>query len=923
VTQLNGEQIAANVRELAEKWAAYDGGERAEAQTFLNELFAAYGTDRREAGARFEDPQPMSGGIMDCRWPPHVIFEMKRPSETSRLAYHREQALRYWRHSADVETGEAATRFVVLCSFQRLEIWEPGRFPNDPRKVVDLSGLADSYEVLLFLARDEPLFLQARRDLTTEAAAEVSKLYEGLLDRSAAPEPELRRFILQLVWCFFAEDLRLLDGQPVSRILSALRKEPERSSAAELGHLFTLLDDDSGRTNGGIYQGTPYANGGLFTEAARVHLEPEEVEMAAQASRFDWDKVDPTIFGSLMEGVLGRNRRWELGAHYTHEADILRIVRPTIIDPWQARIDAVDGYEAAEALAHELALFRVLDPACGCGNFLYIAFRELRRLTRDLHARADDLRRLAGIAERDEPLPVIDLGNLHGIEIDAFTATIARVTLWMGHKLVLDEYGTGPGERYLPLHDLDTIRNDDALFPAQPWPEVDAIVGNPPFQGSQHLRALLGDQYLQDLKAEFQAGIKDLCVYWFRKANDHLKPGQRAGLVATNSVSQNRARGASLDYVKQGGGVITDAVSSEPWPGDAKVHVSLVNWIKEPAEPPTSFRLDGVAVDGITTSLTPGSQRALAPPLDANRGRSFQGPIPVGAGFLLSDQEAADLIADPSVDYRPVVRRYLVNDDLVDRPLQDPSRWIIDFGTRSLDEAASWPRALDVVRQRVKPDRDRNRDRGFREQWWRFGRPRAHMRAAIAGLARYPTGTATGKRALFSWTDPQWCPSNLVYVFAFEDDHTFGVLSSTVHEMWARSQSSTLEDRLRYTNTTAFEPFPFPDPAAEQRERIGSLARQVVELRRKHCVEHGIGLTALYNAVDDGAFTDLAEAHRALDRAVAEAYGWPAGTELDRREVVDRLWQLNADITAGTIPYDPHPPLPAAPADDGPVSLPF
>jgi hypothetical protein len=222
----------------------------------------------------------------------------------------------------------------------------------------------------------------------------------------------------------------------------------------------------------------------------------------------------------------------------------------------------------------------------------------------------------------------------------------------------------------------------------------------------------------------FKVGIKDYCVYWFRLANDHLRRDQRAGLVATNSVSQNRARSASLEYVAGGGGVITDAVPTQVWPGTAKVHVSLVNWIKEPTEPVTQFTLNGVEVSGITPDLrTPDTSAGGAEKLPANKGRCFQGLTPVGEGFIVTAEEAQALLARTDGDYRDVVRPYLTGEDIADDPGQQPRRWIIDLGRRPLEQAMRYPAALKIVKERVKPVREYNKDRFRREHWWLFSRP--------------------------------------------------------------------------------------------------------------------------------------------------------------------------------------------------------
>ena len=257
--------------------------------------------------------------------------------------------------------------------------------------------------------------------------------------------------------------------------------------------------------------------------------------------------------------------------------------------------------------------------------------------------------------------------------------------------------------------------------------------------------------------------------------------------------------------------------------------------------------------------------------------------------------------------YTRVVRPYLVSEDIADDPQQHPRRWIIDFASMSLEEAERFPAALQLVRERVKPTRDKNSDRGFRELWWRFGRPRGEMRAALYGLRRYIAGTRVGKRPLFVWCENEWCPGDAVNVFGFEDDFYLGVLSSTAHTAWAWERSSTLKGDLRYTPTTAFATFPWPEPVNEDlRAVLDDTVREMVQLRSHHCAEGGFGLTRLYNSLDDGGYRDLAACHLRLDRAVTACYGWPRMVAQDRGELVARLARLNAEIVAGR-PYAPFP----------------
>jgi hypothetical protein len=424
------------------------------------------------------------------------------------------------------------------------------------------------------------------------------------------------------------------------------------------------------------------------------------------------------------------------------------------------------------------------------------------------------------------------------------------------------------------------------------WPTTDSIIGNPPFHGDKNLRAVVGDDYLEWLKDEFGVGVKDHCVYFFIKTHRHLKSGQRAGLVATNTISQNKNRDASLVWITDNDGVITDAISTKPWSGEAKVHVSIVCWQRQPISNST-FILDGIEVDGITPSLTSGLQHQDALTLKGNKGIAHIGIFVNGNEFIISETEASDLLKiDPKNSQ--VVKRYLTGDDLVSRVDMQPARWIIDFYTMSLEEASAYQEPMRIVRERVKPVREKNRDKRYRETWWQFARPRTTMRNAISGLHRYGVACITGKRIHVIWGEPGIVQSHACVIFAIDDDYTHGVLSSRVHDIWVRGNSSTLKGDLRYTPSTAFETFPFPSSTEQQSERIAIASRKIVELRKQACEQLGKGLTKVYNLMDDGGFTELKAAHRELDLAVADAYGWDAKMLDDPVKLLDALFELNA-----------------------------
>ncbi|MDE0572005.1 hypothetical protein ON058_01070 [Demequina sp. B12] len=897
----SGAEVEQALGAFVKRWKDYSGSERSEAQTFLNELFAAYGTDRREAGALFEDFKS-SAGFMDLHWPGELIVEMKAPGVP--LAKADDQRIRYWQESSDAAEGVPAARWVVLCNFHEFEIWEPGRFPKEPRVRLTLEELPDRFEAMLFLQSGDvdPVFTEQRRELTEEAAEHVAQLYTSMADRGAAPVTDIQRFTMQVVWCMFAEDLGLLDGLPLSHAVETVLKDPDLNSTREFDYFFGLLNKKSNSGRTGAYSGTRYVNGDLFAEVDSPMLTRDELEHLKLAVEFDWRNVNPTIFGSLLEGVLGQERRSALGAHYTHEADIMKIVTPTIVRPWRERINAVATVTDAVALLDELCAFTVLDPACGCGNFLYVAYRELRALEYELKQRIDTLVASTGAPKPAGPLPYVPLTNVQGIDIEHVAVQIARVVLWMGHRQVMELYGEA--EAPLPLVSLPGLRAADAL--RAEWPKVDAIIGNPPFLGGGQLRGSLGGDYVEWLKKDFGTGVRDLCTYWFRKAHKQMAAGQRAGFVGTNSISQNLGRAASLQYVVDNGGVITDAISSQKWPGEAKVHVSIVNWVKDPEAVPEVFDLDGAKVEGITTSLRPVSGDGWVPvPLGPNKGKCFEGPSPKAKGLIIDHAVAQALRDRTDAAYDEVVVPYLIGRDLADDPGQRPSRWALDFRLMPLEDAARFPAALEIVRRDVKPERETNNRKSYRELWWIFGEPRRAMRSALNDMRRFIATGITGKRLSLSWVDAGTLASNLTDVFAFDDDYSMGILLSRAHDAWAWAQSSTLKGDLRYTPTSVFATFPWPQPTDAQRDKVAQASAALYERRSELCVEHNLGLTKLYNLMDEGGFQDLKALHKTLDEAVVEAYGWPKSVAQDGPELVSRLRDLNRRIVQGEIPYTP------------------
>ena len=300
---------------------------------------------------------------------------------------------------------------------------------------------------------------------------------------------------------------------------------------------------------------------------------------------------------------------------------------------------------------------------------------------------------------------------------------------------------------------------------------------------------------------------------------------------------------------------------------------------------------------GITPSLTEGVLHLEAEKLLGNQNICFQGYLTRGMGFVVSEAEADEIFRSGGEKYRQVVAPFLNGEDIVKQQNQSPSRWVIDFADLPLEIAhLEYPIALDILRNRVLPERQNDPEQ--MKRWWQFHRTRRVMRSTISKKERFAVCGLTGKRLILSWAESNWRPSHACGVFAFDDDYNFGVCSSQVHEIWTRANSSTLEDRLRYTPTTAFETFPFPTSDDGQKVRISVAAESIIRLRRAACDSIGAGLTKVYNLMDDGGFVELKAAHRELDLAVADAYGWDAAMLDDPARLLDALFDLNAQCSS-------------------------
>ena len=788
---------------------------------------------------------------------------------------------------------------------------------------------------------------ETRQSLTERAAASFATVAQALRERGHDPKA-IAHFVNRLVFCMFADDVGLLPNHMFTRMLEQARRTPGRF-ADLAGDLFRAM------TSGGRvgFETVEWFNGGLFDDDAALPLEQSDIDAVLAASNLDWSEIDPSILGTLFERGLDPGKRAQLGAHYTDRDKIMLIVEPVVILPWLAewaaeKADIVAELERADAakspaartkrrneakrryrtFLDRLRAFTVLDPACGSGNFLYLALQALKDLEHRVQFEAEEL----GFARQFSC--IVSPANVKGIEINSYAAELARVSVWIGEIQWMRRNGFSEAHDPI-LRPLDTIECRDAIVSpdgTEPdWPKADVVIGNPPFLGNRKTRRELGAKYADALERTYRQVVRgrpDLVCYWFAKAGRLLVNGkiQRAGLVATNSIRGGTNR-VVLDRILKDS-TIFDAWADEPWVVEgASVRVSLICFAASDSALPTA--LNGAEADRINADLTTGqSDLTTARALTRNVGMAFMGDIKRGP-FDIPGQVARDwllLPANPNgCPNADVLRPWANGMDLTRRP---SGKWIVDFGyTMSEGQAALYEAPFGYISEHVRPIRQENREPASREFWFRHWNPRPGMWRALDGLSRYIATPTLSKHRLFAWFDTRVCPDHQLIVIARDDDTAFGILHSRFHEVWSLRLGTSLEDRPRYTPSTTVETFPFPEgltpdvPAAEYADdpramAIALEARRLVELRDrwlnppewvewvdepvpcypKRPVPRGEDaakalkkrtLTNLYNARPQW----LADAHEALDAAVAAAYGWPA--DISDGEVLRELLVLN------------------------------
>ncbi len=857
------------------------------------------------------------------------------------------------------------------------------QFPDRAGYSIPLDGLRDpEIRTRLRAIWTDPQSLDpARRsaEVTRDIAERLANIARSLEGKHDARE--VAEFLMRCLFTMFAEDVGLLPERGFEKLLERMVETPQNFQPA-LESLWRAMDE--GGYDSYLNETLKRFNGALFRNRKAIALEKEQIRELRIAASRDWRDVEPAIFGTLLERALDKRERAKLGAHYTPRAYVERLVVPTIIEPlradWEEALahahelegdgDREGALNAIEDFHHKLCTTRVLDPACGTGNFLYVSLELMKRLEGEVLEALDDLGedapRFAMEGETVSPR------QFYGLEINPRAVAIADLVLWIGYlkwqlrtvgirriaEPVLHAYGTIRGQDAILAWDSQELLRDDEGRPLSRWngftmkfhpitgeeiPDPDAtvemyryenprpaewpvtefIVGNPPFIGGKDMRAELGDGYAEacwKARPKIPGGADYVMHFWDEaairllrkpKKKDQKNPLRRFGFITTNSVTQTFSRRVIDRHMKAKEPLsLTYAVPDHPWlkaADKAAVRIAMTVAVRGEGEGTlaTVERERGLNSDTpvvelseqtgkIVANLKVGAEITAVEPLMANDLISSPGVKLHGSGFIVTPQRAAALGLGRTPGLENHILPYRNGRDIAQRPR---SVMVIDLYSLTADEVRErFPTVYQHVAERVKPERDQNNRKTYRENWWIFGEPRSDLRPVLEPLDRYIATVETSKHRCFQFLDFDILPDNRLICIGSSKASWFAILSSRVHIIWTLAVGGVLEDRPIYTKSSTFAPFPFS--LEEDGNRLDMLGERLDTFRKERLAEHDfLTMTALYNALERarelengcsapplsdkerdiheaGLVSVLREIHDDIDRAAFEAYGW-------------------------------------------------
>jgi hypothetical protein len=881
------DEVKRQASRFTEEWkdAHYEKGET---QSFYNDFFEIFGVKRRQVSSyehRVHSLDANKRGFIDLFWPGTLIVEQKSAGKD--LFKAGLQALDYF----DWVPERDQPRYLLTCDFQRwhlrdLESREEWRFT--------LAELPKKIELFHFI-------LGRRRSFGTQAAVNIKaaellgRLHDALA-KSGYTGHDLERLLVRLLFCLFADDTGIFEPKDIFlQLIDADTKDDGSDTGRVLTELFDVLDTDERDRQDGLsaeLKAFPYVNGELFAGHVRTSVFDKKMrDMLLDCARFDWGKVSPAIFGSLFQSVMDATARRAKGAHYTSETNIMKVIGPLFLDDLRAEFERLEArrsgrHSALVEFQHKLARLRFIDPACGCGNFLVIAYRELRNLELEV------LQALYG-QQQIEPglLSLVTVDQFYGIELEEFPAEIAKVAMWMTDHIANNELSLAFNRSYarIPLKDSAHILHGDALEidwnAVLPAIQCHYVLGNPPFGGAKYQTAKQRAQVRLFARLGGSGGTLDYVAAWFLKASEYVAVNCeiRVGFVATNSITQG-------EQVAQLWPILFDRHHLEiafahrtfEWGSEARgkahVHVVIIGLAHHEAEPPEKRLFSYADIRGqpietrheaLTAYLfdarTVANRHLVIKeegrPINGAR-RVISGSQPIDGGhYIFTVKERRQFLAEEP-NAKSFLRPYISTEEL----LSDGKRWILALQSVSPSQL----RMMRHVKERMKLVSE------FRRKSKRGSTKAIASEPAKFNVETIPTSPflaipeVSSERREYvplAWLKPPTIPSNKLRILPNAALWEFAVLTSRMHMAWLAHVGGRLESRFQYGIGVVYNTFPWPEATRKDRERLNSLANAVLTARTMHTTSC---LADLYDPETMPA--NLRKAHTALDAAVDRLY---------------------------------------------------
>jgi len=919
--RLSWNEIRARAAAFAQEWA--DAGyERGQTQLFYRDFFAIFDLPVRRVAA-FEEPVKLLGdrrGFIDLFWKGVLLVEQKSVGRD--LTQAREQAFSYFPGLTDADLP----RYLLLSDFQTFELYD---LDEDESIAFTLPELPQQVEKFGFILGVQRRSFRDQDPVNIEASERVGQLHDALADAGYTGH-DLEQFLVRIVFCFFADDTGIFEPRDIFLDLLENRTQEDGSDLGGwLAQLFqvlntpvdqrsTILDEDLAQF--------PYVNGELFREQLLIpSFNSEMRQRLIDAGHFNWSEISPAIFGSLFQSVMDKDERRAQGAHYTTEKNILKVIEPLFLDELRAEFQRLrnrrDNRRLPELIAfqHKLGQLRFLDPACGCGNFLIIAYRELRALEIEV---LKEIRPHGQLDLLAQSLSVVDVDGFYGIELGEFPAHIAEVAMWMMDHIMNNRLSLEFGQTYarIPLEKSPHIRYGDALefdwAELLPPGECSYVLGNPPFVGAKFQSPQQREQVRNIAALGRSGGTLDYVTAWFIKAGEYIQQSEaQIGFVATNSITQGEQVAQLWPLLFDRCKVdITFAHRTFAWGSDARgmahVHVVIIGLAKQGAaarekrlfsyetvkgEPhesrhtvlsPYLFDASGLTDPRIVVKESSQSLNGLPSLLSGSQ------PIDDGNYIFKADERAAFLQEEPNADQylRPFVgsREFL----------QGGERWILVLQDANPADLRAMPKVVE------------------RMQAVRAFRAKSKRKSTLA-IADYPTQynvniipttpflivpeVSSERRDYIpiGWMEPPIIPSNKIRILPNATLWQFGLLTSAMHIAWVRNIGGRLKSDFSYGIGIVYNTFPVPPVPTERLQHLEPYADAVLAARAAH---PDATLADLYDP--DLMPVDLRRAHRDLDRAVDRLYRRsPFSSDRERVEHLLGLYEkMMVPLAANTTP---------------------